>query len=738
MAEAATGVRPQLSVVVPTRNEAGNVGPLLDRLSAALAEIPFEVIFVDDSTDATPEFVAVLAAEPSRPPVRLIHRPPEERDGLSGAVVVGIAAARGEWACVMDADLQHPPEGVLRLLEQADRTGADLVVASRRADFIGPVGLSRARALTSQTLTILARTLFPRVLKNVSDPLTGFFLVRRTALNLDMLQPDGFKILLEILVRHPELHVSEIFFDFAPRHEGESKADLNEGMRYFRHLTRLRWRVNDHLARFLLVIVAAVVVNLVGLAVLLGRLGWGLVPGAAVAGAVTVLVLLLGEAWVFHERAPGPTRRRLILTLLLSSLYLLLVYLPLLVLMTRLGAPVWLAALLSLSVAGFVYYLFSEYWIWTRGLMMRPRTQSYYDIHGLLRVASQVPLDDLEAFRVARELSPIDLQVRVDRHGMPSHPAGALSYEEHLGRLGFGLSVLPGDYSEVVVSPLLESSPAFLYTNVVEPLIHWMLVARGYAFLPVAAVGGRTGGSEPPAEGRATLIHGAPDMAYGLLQLAAAGDLGFMGDDRVILDAGGLVRAYPKPVTVNQVMLRDASAATRAVAPVLVQRLVYSRRVRRLGLWLGARRLPAATLNTYLQRLMPQPKYDLQHLAPRITIAPQAWADRLVLLGAPDNGDAWAQVDALVAAGWPAAYGAAGGFQPLATLSAALATWEGIDWIGREQRIVRQGLQATDIQPRPGPVALWWEQVGTVSASPATSVANAPTVRAAALTPRRT
>ncbi len=705
MGKRAEGNGPLLSVVVPTRNEADNIAPLLDRLAETLATVDYEVIFVDDSTDATPETVTALAAPPDYDPIILIHRPSDRRNGLSGAVVEGIAAAQGEWVCVMDADLQHPPEAVSQLLGQAERTGADLVVASRRADFIGPVGLSRARAMTSQTLTILARGLFPRVLKNVSDPLTGYFLVRRSALDLDTLQPDGFKILLEILVRHPELHVSEIFFDFAPRHEGQSKADLNEGMRYFRHLTRLRWSVNRHLARFLLVIVVAVGLNLVLLAALVGRLGWPLLTGAALAGAATIICLLAGEAWVFNDRQSGYTTRRFVVTLLLSSLYLLLVYLPMLALLNRLGVGYMLAALLALSVAGFVYYLFSEYWIWTRGLMMRPRTQTYYDIHGLLTIASQVPLDELAAFMVDEAPARIDLQVRVDRHGTPSNPAGALSYDEHLGRFGFGLTVLPGAYSEIVVSPLLESSPSFLYTNVVEPVIHWMLVAQGYAFLPVAAI------ATPDEPRRATLVSGAPDRAYGLVQLAAGGNLAFMGDDRVILSDAGLVYAFPKPVTVNQAMLRQASAATRAVAPLALQRLVYSRRVREVGIWLGARRLPAATLNTYLQRLMPQPKYDMQELAPRIRTADSATAAMLIVLDAtpptPLPGTVQT-IDALVAAGWSQA-----GFEPLAQLSAELAAWDDTDWVAREQSIAQRGLQATDVQLRPGVGGNWWEQITT-------------------------
>lgn len=704
----------RLSVVVPTRNEAGNVALLLERLAASLSAVAYEVIFVDDSTDDTPTVLAQLAREHDGQ-VRVIFRPPERRNGLSGAVVEGMAAARGEWVCVMDADLQHPPEAVARLLAQAERSGADLIVASRRADFTGPMGLSRARALTSQSLTILARGLFPRVLKNVSDPLTGFFLVRRSALDLDRLQPEGFKILLEILVRHPELHVSEIYFDFAQRNEGQSKADLHEGVRYFRHLTRLRWSVNRHLARFLLVILAAVALNLVLLAALVDRGGWSLPTGAAVAGVITVVALLLGEAWVFSDRPQGLSRHRLLRTLLLGPLYLILIYLPVVLVLSRLGVPTLLAALLALSLAGFVYYLFSEYWIWTRGLTMHSRTESYYDVHGLLTVVSQVPLSDLQHFEIAHEPARIDLRVRVDRHGTPNLPPDALKYDEQLGRFGFSVAVMPGDYSEVVVSPLLESSPGFLYTNVVEPVLHWLLVTRGLAFLPVAAVAAPTGEESGATEilPEAQLLSGTPDMAHGLVQMAGEHPLGFMGDDRVILAGDGLVWAFPKPVTINQAMLDQASAATRAVAPLTVQRLVYSRRIRRLGIWLGAQRLPAATFNSYVQRLIPQPKYDLQELVPNVRVVEQARAAGLILFEPNGPGPTptdTGRIDDLVSRGWPTS-GSADGFQPLATLSAALANWGGEDWIAVEQAIARQGLRAFQVQVRQGQTQNWWEQL---------------------------
>jgi dolichol-phosphate mannosyltransferase len=159
---------------------------------------------------------------------------------LGGAVVAGLRAARSEWICVMDADLQHPPELLGPLLEEARRSNADVVVASRYCPG-GDVGdFSPLRTALSRSAVLLARAVFPRRLRHVSDPLSGFFLVRRTAIDLAGLRPRGFKILLEILVRGGPLATSEVAFRFGERYAGESKASLLEGVRYLRRLIELR------------------------------------------------------------------------------------------------------------------------------------------------------------------------------------------------------------------------------------------------------------------------------------------------------------------------------------------------------------------------------------------------------------------------------------------------------------------------------------------------------------------
>jgi dolichol-phosphate mannosyltransferase len=233
----------ELTVVVPTRNEAGNIDLLIDRLGAALAGWAAELLVVDDSDDDTPRRV-LRRAEAGRTEglaLRVLHRAPGARaGGLGTAVVLGLAEARGRWVVVMDGDLQHPPELVPELVAAGRRTNADIVVASRHVTGGDAGGLDgAARAAVSGAATRLAQAAFPRRLGGISDPMSGFFAVRPAALELDQLRPDGFKILLEILVRTPRLRTHEVGFAFAPRHAGDSKASAKEGLRFARHVVRL-------------------------------------------------------------------------------------------------------------------------------------------------------------------------------------------------------------------------------------------------------------------------------------------------------------------------------------------------------------------------------------------------------------------------------------------------------------------------------------------------------------------
>jgi dolichol-phosphate mannosyltransferase len=229
-----------LTVVIPTRDEEDNVGPLTDRLGQALAGLDAEILFVDDSCDCTP--AAILAAAPGvTVPVRILHRTPAQRwGGLGGAVCDGFHAARGEWLVVMDGDLQHPPAVAAELFRKGLHSGADVVVASRYLAGGSVEGLAGpARRTVSRASTWIAKGVFPRRLGGCSDPMSGFFAIRRDVATGMPLNPRGYKILLEILVQR-DLEVTEVPFGFALRPTGQSKACLREGARFGAQLATLR------------------------------------------------------------------------------------------------------------------------------------------------------------------------------------------------------------------------------------------------------------------------------------------------------------------------------------------------------------------------------------------------------------------------------------------------------------------------------------------------------------------
>jgi dolichol-phosphate mannosyltransferase len=225
----------EVSVVVPTRNEADAVGELVRRIHAALAAREHEVVFVDDSDDdATPRRLADIARADGR--VRAEHRNRAE-GGLGGAVAHGLALARGRLLAVMDADLQHPPEALPPLLAALD-AGADVAVGSRFVPGGDGGGLPPGRRLASAVARALARAAVPRT-RPVRDVTSGLFALRReVAADLD-LGGAGWKVLLEVLARGRYRTVAEVPIAFAPRAGGRSKFGWRPARDYLGQLIRL-------------------------------------------------------------------------------------------------------------------------------------------------------------------------------------------------------------------------------------------------------------------------------------------------------------------------------------------------------------------------------------------------------------------------------------------------------------------------------------------------------------------
>jgi dolichol-phosphate mannosyltransferase len=305
-------------VVIPTFNERDNIRPLLDALMPALPAGDSEVLFVDDSSDDTPQVIAE-AAGGCPVPVKVLHRD-TPTGGLGGAVVEGLRQVQGAWVVVMDADLQHPPGLVAELIAAGERTTADLVVASRYANGGDRDGLDGAyRRLVSAGSTALTKLAFARALSGVSDPMSGFFAVRTAILDPGDLRPLGYKILLELIVRARPARIVEVPFTFQPRHAGQSKSSMQEGVRFLKHLATLRLGATR--ARMLgygVIGVSGVLPNLVAMWVLTGVLKVHYLPSAVIANQFAIAWnFALTDLLLFRQR------RRRSLTGRLSRFYLL-------------------------------------------------------------------------------------------------------------------------------------------------------------------------------------------------------------------------------------------------------------------------------------------------------------------------------------------------------------------------------------------------------------------------------
>ncbi len=495
-----------VSLIVPTRNEAPNVEPLLQRIAGIDFDGTLEVIFVDDSDDDT---AAVVEAAQDAYDVRIgvIHRRKgQRRGGLGGAVIAGLSAARGEFACILDGDLQHPPERVAEMHRRAVAESKDLVVGSRYIEDGSADGLSTARKALSRIAGIVVRATFPRRCSGVTDPMSGFFLLRMDKIDLARVKGDGFKILLEIVATHPELRRSEVAYSFAERNAGETKASVIEGVRFLKALAVLR---------------------------------------------------------------AHPTRKTF-----------------------------------------------------------------YYDIHGVITIASTAWLPELEAFRMDHPVRPVDINIRVG-YGEINSDDGIV-YTEWLRRFGFALHIRRGEETtELYVSRLVAMSPHVLYTNAVEPVLRWMFAERGYALVHAACV---------EKDGAAFFITAQTDTGKTttMLKVLDKSDFRFVSDDLTLIDAEGHVLPYPKPLTISAHTLHAVernrlSRLQRMAMPI--QSRLHSKTGRSVGFALTKTALPAASMNAVVQKLIPPPKYHVEQLVPGVEIADAARVEWLFIIQRGGTGE---------------------------------------------------------------------------------------------------
>ncbi|HEX6266384.1 MAG TPA: glycosyltransferase family 2 protein [Burkholderiales bacterium] len=299
---------PSVSVIVPTYKEAENLPLLLDRLDRVRCErgLDMEVLIVDDdSRDGTVE--ALARYERFRP--KLIVRTADR--GLSQSVCEGLARAANEVLVVMDADLSHPPESIPQLLEAIAR-GGDFAIGSR---YVKGGSTSEDWGLL-RWINSRAATLLARPFTAARDPMSGFFALRRDDYRraAERLNPIGYKIGLELIVKCGCRSIREVPIHFDNRRFGKSKLSLREQLRYLQHLRRLAiytYGTWSHLAQFLVVGGLGAVVNLAALTLLLLA---GVGVNAALAAAIVLSMVFnfaLNRRFTFSYARRGPMLQQL-------------------------------------------------------------------------------------------------------------------------------------------------------------------------------------------------------------------------------------------------------------------------------------------------------------------------------------------------------------------------------------------------------------------------------------------
>lgn len=364
-----------LTVIIPTFNEGENIEAIIRAVEDVLgkAGIRGEILVVDDSSpDGT--IPAVRALEAVFPNVRLAVRSSDP--GLSQSVVEGFALARAPVFLVMDADFSHPPDLVPRFLEEI-RGGADVVIGSRYTKGGGIEAWPLSRRIISTGATLLGRILFPEI----TDPVSGFFAVRREVVAGAPLHPRGYKILMEVLGKGRWEKAREVPFVFRDRRAGSSKLRPGTILDYIRQvldisrhaLTRREgaaWEEWEKILRFAVVGCSGIVVNM-GLLWLLTTAGIPDLVSLAVAIELSIVNnFIWNERWTFGggEGHRFSKVRHRFTSFQAVSIGGALINWVLYLLLTRLGGFEWLLANLAAILVAFAWnYLVNRNVTWRGG-----------------------------------------------------------------------------------------------------------------------------------------------------------------------------------------------------------------------------------------------------------------------------------------------------------------------------------------------------------------------------------
>lgn len=359
-----------ISIVVPTYAERENLPDLVARIDAlrAVQSLTLELLIMDDmSNDGSAQWVEQCGHDW----VRLIERTGPR--GLSAAVLDGFEAAKHPVVVVMDADLSHPPERIPDMI-LALEAGQELIIGSRYV----PGGSTDDHWGFFRWLNSFIATLLAKPLTSVHDPMAGFFAFRKRELDrATMLNPVGYKIGLEIIVKCRLTNIGEVPIQFTDRIKGESKLTFKQQLLYLKHLRRLyiyKFGTWSHLAQFLAVGASGVLVNLITLYALVFA---GLAEPAAIAGGIIVSVVtnfFLNRRFTFSYARTPSIRRQFFGFVAASSVGMALNYTVALIALNKFFPDtLWLASLSGIAAGTLSNFLINRYLVFreTTGANLR-------------------------------------------------------------------------------------------------------------------------------------------------------------------------------------------------------------------------------------------------------------------------------------------------------------------------------------------------------------------------------
>lgn len=353
-----------ISIIIPTYNEAAAITPLVERLHKVLSSYRYEIVFVDDdSKDGTAEKGQALSSEY---PVKVMVR--KGKRGLATAVVDGLPQVEGKIIGVMDADLQHPPEVVPNLVK-AIENGADMAIASRYVSGGGWQDSNFLRGLISKGAIFIAHLFLPSS-RTVSDPMSGFYMFKKEGIAGVELKPRGYKILLEMLVMGRFPRVVEVPFSFESRRLGKSKLNAKQQIEYLKHIYSLMRRKGELLRfiKFCLVGGSGVIVNEGLLWLLTEFAGLYYLVSSAISIETSIITnFTLNDFFTFSDRRTRGFKdflKRLVKFNLVSLVGLALNWGILALLTSMLGLHYLVANLFGIAVAILWNYLANLWWTW--------------------------------------------------------------------------------------------------------------------------------------------------------------------------------------------------------------------------------------------------------------------------------------------------------------------------------------------------------------------------------------